>query len=107
MTVRKRAAAALLLFVLFVAGCGGPDRKHASTHVLRIADLADPDSLNPLLAHDQETIGNDLLVCQTLIGLDERNRVIPLLLTRVPSERNGDITQDGKRITYHLRRGVR
>jgi len=75
--------------------------------VLRIADLADPNSVNPLLAHDQETIGNDLLVCQTLIGLDERNRLVPLLLTRIPAHGNGDISPDGKRITYHLRHKVR
>jgi peptide/nickel transport system substrate-binding protein len=75
--------------------------------VLRIADLADPSSLNPLLAHDQETIGNDLLICQTLIGLDANNRLAPLLLTRIPSHANGDISSDGKRITYHLRHHVR
>ena len=70
--------------------------------VLRMADLANPSSLNPLLAHDQETIGNDLLVTQTLTGLDVRNRAVPVLLTRLPS-----VSKDGKRITYSLRRGVR
>lgn len=106
MHLRALAAAAVLMSALFAAGCGA--RSHdASPQVLRIADLADPDSLNPLLAHDQETIGNDLLVCETLVGLDERNRVVPVLLTRVPSERNGDVSPDGRRITYHLRHGVR
>ncbi len=75
--------------------------------MLRIADVADPTSLDPLLAHDQETIGYDLLVTQTLTGLDARNRTVPLLLTRVPSQANGDISRDGTRITYRLRRGVR
>ena len=76
-------------------------------HVLRLADLADPSSLNPLLAHDQETIGNDLLMVQTLIGLSEHNRLVPVLLTRIPSRNNGDVSRDGTRITYRLRHGVR
>ena len=79
----------------------------ANRHVLRIADLADPSSLNPLLAHDQETIGNDLLYCQTLIGLDEHNHLVPLLLSRIPSRANGDVSGDGRRIVYHLRKGIR
>lgn len=32
---------------------------------------------------------------------------VPILATRVPSRANGDISADGKTITYHLRRGVR
>jgi peptide/nickel transport system substrate-binding protein len=59
------------------------------------------------LAHDQATIGYDLLICQTLIGIDASNRLVPVLVTRIPSRENGDISPDGKTITYHLRRGVR
>ncbi len=75
--------------------------------MLRIAVSANPSSLNPLLAHDQETIGDDLLVTQTLVGLSAQNRLVPILVTRVPSGKNGDISADGTRIVYHLRRGVR
>jgi peptide/nickel transport system substrate-binding protein len=95
--------------MLALAACTGMRSNEPTheAHVLRIADLADPSSLNPLLAHDQETIGNDLLVVQTLIGLDEHNRPMPLLLTRIPSRANGDVSADGRRITYHLRHNVR
>jgi peptide/nickel transport system substrate-binding protein len=75
--------------------------------VLRIADIVDPPSLDPLLAHDQLTIGYDLLICQTLIGIDASNRLVPVLVTRIPTRENGDISADGMRITYHLRHGVR
>jgi peptide/nickel transport system substrate-binding protein len=75
--------------------------------VLRIADNVDPSSLNPLLAHDQDTIGYDLLVTETLIGLSRQNRLVPLLVTRVPSRANGDISPDGKTIVYHLKPSVR
>jgi peptide/nickel transport system substrate-binding protein len=80
---------------------------HGEPHTLRIADTADPSSLNPLLAHDQDTIGYDLLVTETLIGLDARNRLVPVLVTRVPTVANGDVSPDGKRIVYHLRTDVR
>lgn len=75
--------------------------------MLRIADLSDPSSLDPLLAHDQDTIGYDLLVCQTLIGMDRQNHLTPVLVTRIPSRSDAGISPDGKTIVYHLRRGVR
>jgi peptide/nickel transport system substrate-binding protein len=76
-------------------------------HVLRIAYAGDPASLVPLIAIDQEIIALDTLFCQTLVGLSADNREVPILVTRVPSRQNGDISSDGTRITYHLRRGVR
>jgi peptide/nickel transport system substrate-binding protein len=76
-------------------------------HELLIADTSDPSSLNPLLAHDQDTIGFDLLFVQTLVGLDARNRLVPVLVTRVPSRANKDISPDGRTIVYHLRRDAR
>ena len=93
----------LLACAVMLAACAGP----REGNVLRIADTVDPPSLDPLLAHDQATIGYDLLICQTLIGLDASNRLVPILVTRVPSRRNGDVSADGTRITYHLRRDVR
>ena len=75
--------------------------------MLAIADNVDPASLNPLLAHDQDTIGYDLLVTQTLVGLSAENRLVPVLVTRVPSRANGDVSRDGKTIVYHLRHDVR
>src|SRR5215469_6412307 len=82
-------------------------RSHGEPHVLRIADNVDPSSLNPLLAHDQDTIGYDLLVTETLVALSADNRLVPVLVTRVPTLANGDISGDGKTIVYHLKRGVR
>jgi peptide/nickel transport system substrate-binding protein len=100
----------VLLCAVLLSGCSGGLRHAAGggqRGVLRIADVVDPSSLDPLLAHDQDTIGYDLLICQTLIGLDARNRLVPILVTRIPSRENHDISQDGTRITYHLRSGIR
>ena len=75
--------------------------------MLRIAFAGDPGSLAPLVAIDQEIIALDTIFAQPLVGLSAQNREIPILVTRVPSRRNGDISPDGTRITYHLRHGVR
>lgn len=107
-SLMRRFLASLLCAVI-LSGCSIASRYGASGRpgVLRIADVVDPPSLDPLLAHDQATIGYDLLICQTLIGLDASNRLVPVLVTRIPSRRNGGVSPDGTRITYHLRRGVR
>ena len=75
--------------------------------MLRIADSYDPSSLDPLLAHDQVTIGFDLLFAQTLVGLSADNRLVPVLTVRVPSRANGDVSPDGRTITHRLRHGIR
>lgn len=103
-----RRLCAFLIFAAVLCGCGSPSGgRNGEAGVLRIADLTDPPSLNPLLAHDQATIGYDLLICQTLIGVDASNRLVPVLVTRIPSRENGDVSTDGTRITYRLRRDVR
>lgn len=99
--------AVAVAFVFSLSACAGNFSRNPNAHILRIADLSDPSSLNPLLAHDQDTIGYDLLICQTLIGIDEHNRLVPVLVTRIPTIDNGDVSSDGKRIVYHLRLGVR
>ena len=78
---RRSAYSVTLALAMALAGCEAASQPH----VLVIADNVDPSSLNPLLAHDQETIGYDLLVTQTLVGLSAANRLVPVLVTRVPS----------------------
>jgi len=98
-------AATLAALVLFAASGCSADRP--APHELRIALSIDPASLSPLLAFAQNQIATDLLFCQTLVGLDANDRVIPVLAVRVPSRANGGISPDGRRITYHLRTDAR
>jgi peptide/nickel transport system substrate-binding protein len=102
MTTRRLAG--LLLFLVALAGCARPN---AHGHELRLALAIDPTSLSPLIAFDQNQIALDQFWCQTLVGLDERNRFIPILVTRIPSRANGDVSADGLRIVYRLRRDAR
>jgi peptide/nickel transport system substrate-binding protein len=105
MISRRLRAFAPALALAACSHSGGAQQ--TAPHELRIADWTDPSSLNPLLAHDQDTIGFDLLFVQTLVGLSRDNRLVPILLTRVPSRGNGDISADGRTIVYHLRPNVR
>lgn len=103
----------LALVAVFGAGCvrvgtgpaGGPN---PWTHrgLLRIVDLGDPDSLNPLVGNQQ--IDSDLAEIWggMLFNYDDRNQFVPELATIVPTLRNGGISPDGRTIVYHLRRGV-
>ena len=106
--MRHTAAVAVLVALTAVAGCvrtgGGAS---GPAHVLRIAYDGDPGSLVPFLAIDQNIIAFGTLYCQTLIGLSGDNRPVPILVTRIPSRVNGDVSSDGLRLTYRLRRGVR
>jgi peptide/nickel transport system substrate-binding protein len=42
-----------------------------------------------------------------LLHWSDSNEFVPELAVRVPTQENGDISKDGLRITYHLRRGVK
>ncbi len=102
--MNARVAAIAVALAMAQAAC---TRVATPPHELRIADPSDPSSLDPLLAHDQDSIGFDLLFVQTLVGLSAQNRLVPVLVTAVPSRANGGISPDGRTIVYHLRRGVR
>jgi peptide/nickel transport system substrate-binding protein len=98
---------------MFLIGCsrsasvtvGG---RHAWTipHVLRIADLSDPDHLNPYLSEMDVTYDVTSLVYSYLVVADDRGRLIGDLATSVPSLANGGISRDGRTYIYHLRRNV-
>jgi peptide/nickel transport system substrate-binding protein len=103
-----RATCAVLCALAILTGCARSGAlRRGPPHVLRIAYAGDPASLVPLIAIDQEIIAVDTLFAQTLVGLSAENRDFPILITRIPSRRNGDISPDGTRITYHLRRDAR
>ncbi|HEY9181201.1 MAG TPA: peptide ABC transporter substrate-binding protein [Candidatus Baltobacteraceae bacterium] len=111
-----RASALTLLLLALLAGCGtrggAPGRAHAprAAGSVRFDLAADPTNLNPLFLHqDASSVEQQVarLAFLPFLDLDAGGRLVPELITRVPSVQNGDISGDGRTIVYHLRPGVR
>ncbi len=94
------------------AGCSkagpGSDGSNAGTRhgVLRIVNLAEPDTLNSIVGN--EAIDSELaeLWGGMLFEWSDKNTFVPDLATTVPTLRNGGISADGRTIRYHLRPNV-
>jgi peptide/nickel transport system substrate-binding protein len=70
---------------------------------------ADPATLDPLFAHvDANSVEGQVarLAFEPFIDIDARGKSIPVLLNRIPTVANGDLSRDGRVITYHLRPGI-
>ena len=74
---------------------------------LRLAIVAEPHSMLPLLS--QSIPENEILrlVYDPLIACDRAGNPVPALAAVVPARANGGVSRDGLTVTYHLRRGVR
>lgn len=73
---------------------------------MRFNVAADPATLDPLFAHpDADNVESQLarLVFLPFIDVDARGREIPVLVDRIPTVANGDLSRDGTTIVYHLR----
>ena len=97
----------LLLLVLALAGCGAPPAPGSLQARPGRFDLAaDPANLNPLFLHqDSASVEQQVarLAFEPFIDLDSAGRPVPELLARVPTLANGDLSADGRTITYRLR----
>jgi peptide/nickel transport system substrate-binding protein len=110
-------ALALATFALALAGCskvgtepaaggaagGNPWTQHG---VLRMANLSEPDTLNPVVGNQQVDSDLAMLWGGFFYNWNDANEYVPELVTAVPSQQNGGISKDGLTYTYHLRRGV-
>jgi len=76
-------------------------------NTLRVADLTEPQSLNPLLQSSQPETDLNRLSFDVLISADERGEPTPMLAADVPTTTNGGISADGLTITYRLRKNVK
>jgi peptide/nickel transport system substrate-binding protein len=94
---------ALLALAGLLAGCARPATRHG---LLRIVNISEPDSLDPVVGNYQ--IDSDLaqLWGGMLFNWSDRDELVPELALEVPTTANGGISPDGKTIVYHLRPGV-
>ncbi len=107
-----RVVLVLAVACIAAAGCTkvstSTQTPHARTEagVLRISDISDPSTLNPMLTGADVAYALASYSLEYLVQLDDKGDVVPVLCERVPSTENGDISKDGLSITYHLRKGV-
>lgn len=78
------------------------------THWLRISTgQGDPNTLNIHLGPSEITSAVAELTQAYFARYDQNGRPVPELITVIPTHQNRGISNDGKTITWHLRRGVR
>lgn len=107
----QRALLALALTAIVCSGCSKISSstglsQRAQPGVLRISDISDPSTLDPMLTGADVAYQLASYSLEYLVQLDDQGRLAPMLCERVPSRENGDISPDGLSITYHLRKGV-
>ncbi|MDQ6825866.1 MAG: peptide ABC transporter substrate-binding protein [Candidatus Eremiobacteraeota bacterium] len=100
--------------LLAVAGCTkvgtvaeGSRHPWTQPHVLRMADIADPDRFNPLLSTMDLVEDLSSLTFSYLIIADANGKLVGDLATEVPNIKNGGISKDGRTYIYHLHRAVK
>ena len=105
--------AVLVMVSLSNHGCSsgsGASKAPRAAGSIRFDLAADPANLNPLFLHqDAASVEQQVarLAFLPFLDLDAKGRLVPELITRVPTVENGDISADGRTIVYHLRPTVR
>ena len=74
--------------------------------VLRIASLAEPSSLNPVLDAVTSTLDISMFVYSWTVRYDAKARPFPDALRELPTVANGDVSKDGLTLRYKLRPNI-
>jgi len=100
-------AAAAICCALALTSCSRGSKPISVPHVLRFADVSDPDRLNPYMSTMDLVYDLSSMIYSYLLISDDRGRLTGDLATTIPSLENGGISRDGKTYIYRLRHGVR
>lgn len=81
--------------------------KNRATGIVKYSDWQFPDTLNPYQASasvDGEVYSATI---STLTTYNQKSQLIPIMLTQIPSTKNGGVSKNGKNITLHLKPGMK
>jgi len=99
------AGAAMALALLALTGCGGGPSQtsggSAGDQVLRVAQTAEPTTLDPAKVPDGPTIELLMQVFEGLVQWTPENKLAPALAEK------WDVSADGKTYTFHLRKDAK
>lgn len=114
--VRRCAAAAALFAALSLASCTktstalGPASNGANPWTvhgtLRLTESEEPNSLIRMFSNQEAADDVTALLFEPFFRFDDHENPVPGLVTVFPTQKNGLISADGKRITFKLRPGV-
>jgi peptide/nickel transport system substrate-binding protein len=102
-----RFAAVALFLLLALCACSATHSRSGSSANFSFTEGEDIDNLNPVLTTEILVTDLSTLTQGYLVMFDDHNRLVPSLCLRVPTQANHLISNDGRTITYELRRGVR
>jgi oligopeptide transport system substrate-binding protein len=101
--------ATAVLAAVLASACGdGGETKSSSGQMapvqeLRLNLVAEPETIDPNLAFDSDSIGVVRQLYSGLLAFDQDLNLVPALASEVPSQSNGGISADGLTYTFKLR----
>jgi peptide/nickel transport system substrate-binding protein len=98
----------VLVFALAYAGCSHAGSRRTAGSAFVFTGLAgEPDSLNPMLSNEADSLNFSHLYMSYLVENDARGNSLGEIAAEVPSLANGGISADQRTVVYHLRRNIR
>src|SRR5262245_17773552 len=108
-TVLRTAASTALCVLLTIAPAAAqtrPDSQPRSGGTLRMAILPQPTTLNPYFSTDITIRLLDNLNLEGLSRVAFEGSLVPVLAAEIPTQANGDVSPDGRLVTWRLKPGV-
>jgi peptide/nickel transport system substrate-binding protein len=99
-----------LIFLVLMAGVApvhAQGKPPARGGTIRVGLWQEPSTLNPYYATMYATNLVAAAVLEGLVAVDPAGQYYPVLATEVPSVANGQVSADGRAVTYRLRSGLR
>ncbi|TAK24587.1 MAG: peptide ABC transporter substrate-binding protein [Chloroflexota bacterium] len=78
-----------------------------SAGTLKVLYWQGPTILNPALSVGTKDVHASRLVCEPLMTFDAAGNFVPVLAAEVPSKSNGGLSEDGKSVTYKLKKDIK